>query len=112
MKGYLNEGRNLTLPATAAALTGGQALKVGSLFGIVLSDAAIGDDYVIRRKGVMEGQPKDTAAPWAVGDILYWDDTAKKFTKTATSNLRVGYAVAAALQADTVGTVLLGTDTI
>ncbi|HGW6361952.1 TPA: DUF2190 family protein [Escherichia coli] len=112
MRNYLNEGANLTLAATAAALTGGQPLKVGSLFGIVLSDAAIGDDYVIRREGVFEGQPKDTAAAWAAGDILYWDDTAKKFTKTATSNLRVGYAAVAALQADTVGTVVLGVDTV
>jgi predicted RecA/RadA family phage recombinase len=108
MKSYLQVGDSLTLPATAANLTGGQAVKVGSLFGIVMTDQVIGDDYVIVRVGVFSDQPKDTAAAWAVGDILYWDDTAKKFTKTATSNLRVGYASAAALIGDTTGTVVLG----
>ena len=112
MKGYLQDGKNLTLPATAAALTSGQAIQVGSLFGICLTDYAIGDDYVIRRTGVFEGQPKDTAAAWTAGDKIYWDNTAKKFTKTATSNLQVGYAAANALIADTVGTVVIGVDTV
>ncbi|WP_316191617.1 MULTISPECIES: DUF2190 family protein [unclassified Bradyrhizobium] len=112
MRSMLSKGRNLTVPAITTAVVGGQAVKYGSLFGIIEADTAVGDDAVLVRNGVFSDQPKDTAAAWTFGDVIYWDDTAKKFTKTATNNLRVGYAVAAALQADTMGTVVLGVDTV
>ncbi|WP_316168955.1 MULTISPECIES: DUF2190 family protein [unclassified Bradyrhizobium] len=112
MRSMYQKGRNLTVPAITTAVTGGQAVKYGSLFGIIEADTAVGDDAVLVRSGVHSDQPKDTASAWTFGDILYWDDTAKKFTKTATNNLRVGYAAANALQADTTGSVLLGVDTI
>lgn len=38
----------------------------------------------------------------AVGDKIYWDDTAKAFTTTTVNNTLVGYALEAALSADTV----------
>lgn len=50
----------------------------------------------------IDGATTDTGAAWAVGDKIYWDDTAKKFTKTSTSNTLVGYALEAKLSADAV----------
>lgn len=46
--------------------------------------------------------PKAAGAAWAVGDALYWDASAKAFTKTSTANTACGYALAAAASADTV----------
>jgi predicted RecA/RadA family phage recombinase len=40
---------------------------------------------------------------WAEGDLVYWDNTAKQFTKTSTSNTKAGYAVAAKLTAGVSG---------
>ncbi len=40
----------------------------------------------------------------AVGDVLYWDDTNKRLTKTATDNTKV--AVATEASADGVATVV------
>lgn len=54
------------------------------------------------------GVAKATGAAWSVGDLLYWDDTAKNLTKTVGSNTKVGYCLEAALSADAVsGKVLL-----
>lgn len=46
--------------------------------------------------------PKSAGAAWSVGDALFWDDTAKAFTKTVASNVACGFALAAAASADTV----------
>lgn len=46
--------------------------------------------------------PKAAGAAWSIGDSLYWDDTAKNFTKTSASNTLCGYALAPAASADTV----------
>ena len=47
-------------------------------------------------------------AAFSVGDLLYWDDSANKLTKTATSNSRIGRAAAAKATATATGSVLLG----
>jgi predicted RecA/RadA family phage recombinase len=47
--------------------------------------------------------PKATGAAWAVGDKLYWDPVASKFTKTSTDNTYAGMAVAVAASDDTEG---------
>jgi predicted RecA/RadA family phage recombinase len=105
MKNYIQPGNNLTLVATAAVVAG-QGLLVGSLFGVVQGAAAIGAEFVLCRQGVYE-LPKTAGTAWAVGDKLYWDDTAKEVTKTVGSNKLIGVAVAVAASAATVGEVLL-----
>lgn len=110
MKNYVSDGDNLTLTVPAGGVTGGTPILIGTnLFGVPIADnATVGDTFVMRVKGVYSDMPKDTAAAWAEGDVLYWDNTAKKFTKTSAGNTKVGAAVAVALIADTVGTVKIG----
>jgi predicted RecA/RadA family phage recombinase len=79
---------------------------VGALFGVVQETTAIGGEYVLVRNGVFE-LTKAAGAAWAVGDKLYWDDTAKAVTKTATSNTLIGAATAAAASGAVLGDVLL-----
>lgn len=47
--------------------------------------------------------PKVAAQVWTAGDKIYWDNTAKNFTKTTTSNTLCGRVAASALSADTQG---------
>ena len=63
-------------------------------------------------RGVYDGVPKAAGAAWAIGDILYWDNTAGNFTKTATNNTRVGSALSVQASGDVVGRVKLGISTI
>ena len=98
-KNYIQPGDVLDHVA-AAALTSGQPVLIGKRLGIALGDAAIGDTVALQVKGVFE-VIKVTANTPAQGDLLYWDDTAKKLTTTATSNTLAGYAAEAASGTDT-----------
>lgn len=64
------------------------------------ADAAEQSNHVYESE--VSGADKATGEAWAVGAKIYWDNTAKKFTTTATSNTLCGYALGAALAADTV----------
>lgn len=105
MKNYIQPGDVLTVPAPAAVLSGAGVL-VGSLFGVACHDAASGADVEIQTTGVFK-LPKTTGAAWTVGQRLYWDDTAKSLTGTASTHKLVAVAVLAAASGDTVGTVCL-----
>ena len=106
MRTYLKDGMNFD--AVSPGTVSGNAYLIGvGIFGFAVTDSVAGDIVSLRRLGQFTGAPKDTAAAWVVGDILYWDNTAFRFTKTATNNTRVGYAASAQLTADTAGDVLL-----
>lgn len=105
MKNYIQAGDVLTVPAPAAVLSGAGVL-VGSLFGVACANAASGAEVELQTTGVFE-MPKATGAAWTIGQRLYWDDTAKNMTGTASTNKLVGIAVLAAASGDTVGIVRL-----
>lgn len=107
MKSYIQEGDTIDVTLSATVTGGIAALFGAALFGVPMIDGVSGDTVAVVREGVFSDQPKDTAAAWVFGDVLYWDNTNKVFTKTATSNTRVGVAGAAQAQADTTGTVIL-----
>lgn len=59
---------------------------------------------------MVDGEHELTAVnnvAFVVGDILYWDDSANKLTKTATGNTRCGVCAAAKATATTTGRVRL-----
>ncbi len=107
MKTYIQEGDTLDVTLSGSVTGGIAALFGAALFGVPMIDGVAGDTVAVVREGVFSDQPKDTAAAWAFGDVLYWDNTAKAFTKTATSNTRAGIAGAAQAQADATGTVII-----
>lgn len=57
-------------------------------------------------KGLIE-YTSETGVAWTAGDKLYWDDTAKRFTKTLTSNTLCGIAAEDKVSAAGTGLVLL-----
>jgi predicted RecA/RadA family phage recombinase len=91
---YVQEGRYLTVTAPYA-VTAGQGVLVGSIFGVATKDAASGASVVIDTKGV-HTLAKTSALAISIGDRLFWDDTNKVVNKTATAQLHVGIAVSAA----------------
>ena len=105
MKNYVQKGDNLTIPAPYDA-AGGTGVKSGSIFGVAQSNVVAPADVVLVRKG-MFAVAKVSAQTWALGAKIYWDDTAKLFTTTATSNTLVGVATAAATNPSGAGEVLL-----
>jgi predicted RecA/RadA family phage recombinase len=94
MRNYIQPGDSITVTAAAIAASG-EGVKMGNLFGVASGDAAMDDKLVLTTTGVFE-LPKVAANTFAVGAIVYWDDTAKVVTSTASGNTRIGLAVSAA----------------
>lgn len=107
MKNYVQPGNTITLTAPYA-VTSGDGLLVGSIFGVAAGTAALGDPVETALEGVYDLK-KVASQAWAVGDKIYWDNTAKNTTKTLTSNTLIGVAtdVVAGGAADLIGRVRL-----
>lgn len=105
MKTYVQKGETLTLtaPYTVAA---GAAFKVGSIIAVATSGASSGATVEGLTVGVVD-VAKVSAQAWTVGAPIYWDDSAKLFTTTSTSNTLAGVAVAVAANPSATGRVRL-----
>lgn len=108
MKTFVNEGKTATVTFPYQR-NSGEMLKVGSQIGVAVDTVANGVAGVMRTEGVYSGVAKNTAGgeAWSFGARLWWDDTNKRLTVTATGNQFAGVAWAAALQADTTCTIKL-----
>ena len=106
MRNFIQEGETLTV-AAPYSVTSGQGVQVGAaLFGVAAFDAASGAAVEVATNGVFDltALGTDTAA---VGAVLYWDNTNRRLTTTATGNIYVGYATAAKANGDTTARVRL-----
>jgi len=105
MRNFLQSGCTLTVIAPANVL-GGQALLAGAIFGVACNDAVQGTQVEINRFGVYT-LTAVTADTLAIGDKVYWDNTARRATKVATNNVLIGAAAAAKSGTETSANVLL-----
>ncbi|AHD01964.1 DUF2190 family protein [Leisingera methylohalidivorans] len=107
MKNYVQPGNTITLTAPYA-VTSGDGLLVGSIFGIASADAALNDPVEAALVGVFD-LTKVGSQAWTVGAKVYWDDTNKRTTSVATSNKLIGVATEAVAggAGDTIGRVRL-----
>lgn len=104
-KNYVAEGDTLQLTAPYA-VTSGQGLLVGGLFGLAAHDAANGEQVSTCLEGVWD-ITKEPALAISTGARVFWDNTNRRITTTATSNYQVGFATVAALAGDATVRVLL-----
>jgi predicted RecA/RadA family phage recombinase len=93
MKNYVQPGNTITLTAPYDVASG-DGLLVGSIFGVATGAAANGEPIEAALVGVFDLKKVGSQA-WAVGDKVYWDNTAKETTKTTTSNTLIGVAIEA-----------------
>jgi predicted RecA/RadA family phage recombinase len=108
MKNFVQSGVNVTLPAPYA-VTSGQGALVGALFGVASADYANGALGEFVTQGVFD-LPKAGSQAWTVGVKVYWDNTNRVCTTTASGNTLIGVATAAVAggAGDTIGRVRLG----
>ena len=93
MKNYVQPGNIVTLTAPYA-VTSGDGLLVGSVFGVAAGTAALSEAVETALVGVYDLK-KVASQAWAPGDRIYWDNTARQTTKTLTSNTLIGVATEA-----------------
>jgi len=105
MKNFVQPGKTVTVAAPYDVASGAGCL-VGSLFGVATIDAVSGANVDITTCGVYT-LPKTSAQAWTVGAKVYWDDTNKVATTTATSNTLIGCAMAVAANPSATGDVRL-----
>jgi len=93
MKNFIGVGNVVTLTAAAVA-TSGQAVLIGSLFGIAENAAAIGEPLVLAMNGIFD-LTKTASQAWTVGQLIYWDVATSRVTNVVATNKLVGAAVLA-----------------
>lgn len=91
MRNYVQPGDVVTLSAPYA-VSSGDGLLVGALFGVASADAANGAAVEAAVRGVFDL----TGTGGAAGSLVYWDDTAKEVTATSTDNTLIGHALTGA----------------
>ena len=90
MKNYVQDGDTDTLPAPYA-VTSGQGVLIGAMFGVAARDAANGAEVELNLVGVFD-LPKAASQAWTVGQRIYWDNTAKNTTNVVGTNTLIGVA--------------------
>jgi len=98
MKNFIQNGDVLDLTAPYDVASGAGFL-IGSLFAVAVTAAASGAPVEGKTNGVYDLK-YTVAAAAAVGDTVYWDDTAKNVTKTASTNKKIGVCAKAAASGD------------
>ena len=95
MLNFVSHGNTATIPASPRAVSGGDGLLVGSMFGIAVNDTALNAECVLQLAGTY-AMPKVAAGVIGQGVRIYWDDTNHVVTITATGNALIGVAADAA----------------
>lgn len=106
MNNFQQPGLVQTLTAPNGGVLSGKAYKIGQAIVVAVADADQDDPFQGHIRGVFT-LPKATGQTWDEGELLYWDNSAKKFTTTSSANRLAGWAVAAAASGDTTGSVYL-----
>ena len=108
MKTFVQPGESIEFTAPSGGVTSGVGVLIGALVVIATVTAAAGARFNALVEGVIT-HAKPGSQAWAEGVGLYWDNSTKVFTTTASGNTFAGYAAAAvgAGAGETTGTVLL-----
>jgi predicted RecA/RadA family phage recombinase len=100
MRNYIQPGDSLAVAVPyAGGVTAGQGMLVGALFGVAASDGAQNATIEAQTQGVFD-ITKEPALAITAGARVFWDNTNRRLTTTATGNFCVGIATQAALAAD------------
>lgn len=95
---FKQDGEVLTLTAPSGGVVSGQGYMIGALFVVALTTAAQGASFQGKATGVFR-LTKNTAGSgkaFTEGEIVFWDNTNKRFDKTGTGLFPVGVAAVAA----------------
>jgi len=95
MRNFVQEGKTLTLTPGANVAAGEGYLFGAGLFGVATAAVASGTAGEFIVEGVVD-IAKTSALAIAVGDRVFWVPGSKAVNTTATSQVNVGVAVAAA----------------
>lgn len=103
---YVRDGKTLTYSNAGSAIASGDVVLMADTVGVAIADiAATTGQGAVQIEGVFNLAA--AAGAWVQGDNLYWDNSAKKFTKTASGSTLAGIAADTKASAATTGNVKL-----
>lgn len=111
-KNFQKPGRVHSVLVAPYAAVAGAGMQVGSIFGIANADIANGGTGELELEGVFYTAQATNAEAWTEGVALYWNDSGKLFTTTASTYRRVGFASQAKANPSTVGYVRIPVNAI
>lgn len=89
------------------AISAGDGVLIGSLFGVAVTDIAEEASGAVALTGVWR-LPKVSAQAWTQGEVIFWDGTQCTDTNNTAADLKaIGVAYAAADNPSSTGDVLL-----
>lgn len=108
MKTFVSTGEKIDVLAPAD-ITAGAGILIGSMFGIAQNTALSGKNLVVITRGEVD-MAKAGSQAWTLGVKVYWDNSAKVATTTASGNTLIGVATKAVGSGagETIGRVRLG----
>jgi predicted RecA/RadA family phage recombinase len=95
MKNYIQNGHIVRVTTPTGGISSGDAIIVGSIFGIAAYASADGDPVELGTTGVYQ-LPKAIAAMLTVGARVSWDNTAKQVNAPGAGRFPIGVATEAA----------------
>ena len=109
------EADTIHIPVGAGTYTVGEMFAIGDSLGVIQGETLVvptggSGVIVVAMKGASryDEVPRNTGdAAWTQGEKQYWDNTNKRFTKTAGSHNLAGIARAAAVSAATTGSLII-----
>ncbi len=105
MNNYVQPGKTLDYTHTAVVASG-VAVLIGTVLVIPGANAGIGVPFPGTIDGVFNIVCA-TGTAWTMNTPVYWDDTNKRVTTTATGNTKIGMVAAPKVAAAAVGAVKL-----
>lgn len=99
MKNFVQPGNVVTFTGLSGGHLSGDLVIIGLMFGISAYNVAEGAEGELALGGVYS-LPKATGA-LTEGAAVYWDNTNKNVTTTASANTKIGVAVKAAVSGAT-----------
>ena len=105
MNNYVQPGKTLDYTHTAVVASG-VAVLIGTVLVIPGTNAGIGVPFPGTIDGVFNIVCA-TGTAWTMNTPVYWDDTNKRVTTTATGNTKIGMVAAPKVAAAAVGAVKL-----
>lgn len=110
MKNFVQSGEVIGVTVASGsdevALSSGDGYLIGSLFGVAVADAAIGEVVQLQVVGVVD-IAKTSAEAWSVGEKIYWVNSTRRATSTAGANKFIGVATEVAANPSSTGRVRL-----
>lgn len=97
MRNFIQPGRTVDLTAPSGGVVAGNGYKIGSFIGFAGTSAAQGLPFALHVEGIYDATAEGAGSgqDLAEGDTVYWDNTNKRMTKTASGNTKAGLCCAA-----------------